>query len=154
MNRAYLQALDELRYSDPEEARRLAEVAVEQSPAALLPLSLGILGSAFRSLGRLAEAEEAIVTGIELARRSEDWWTTGNLVARHGYVVGDQGDMHGAAELAAEACSLTLETVRRAAQAVAAAHGARNRVKCRRGPGAGWEPETGRRRASPPSGNR
>jgi tetratricopeptide (TPR) repeat protein len=94
--------LDELRYSDPEEVvRRIREVIKTAEPAEI-PLALGVLGSAYRNLGFMEAARDAIEVGLRKAQQTGDWWTTANLAARLGYLLGDEGNWRAAVALASQ----------------------------------------------------
>lgn len=108
MDRSYLEELDNLRFSDPERSAELAAEALPKVVPSDRPLCLGVYGSARRVLGDLPTARLAIEEGLRAAYRADDWWTTANLTARLGYVVGDEGNWQDAASLAAQAACMYL----------------------------------------------
>jgi len=97
----YLETLDQQRYQEPEKVARLCLRAVDHVELSLLPRLLGIVGSTFRLLIRLDEAEHAMHAGIEIARLQADRSAEVDLLQRLSYVVADRGH-HGEALWLAE----------------------------------------------------
>lgn len=106
LGREYLDTLDEERFHRPEEAVRQATWALERVEPEMVPLCLGVLGSGWRLLMALDEAEHAICAGIGLAEGNRDQPTLADLLQRLGYVVADRGDYGEALRLAEKAAFL------------------------------------------------
>lgn len=99
----WIETLDELRYSDPGKVIRMAELHVDEVELELLPRFLGVIGSAWRLLLMLDEADHAIQLGIRIAEAQEAPSIVGRLLQRLSYVVGDYGEFRQAFDLAEEA---------------------------------------------------
>jgi tetratricopeptide (TPR) repeat protein len=104
----FLDTLDKQRYQEPEEVVRLALWAVDHIELELLPHLLGVVGSAWRLMILLDEAEYAIYAGIEIALQQADQPTVGNLLRRLSYVFANRGDREEALRLAERATIINL----------------------------------------------
>ncbi len=92
LGETYLTTLDRRRYHKPKEVMEQALWAVDYVELALMPRLLGVAGSALRLLIKLAEAEQAIHAGLEIAQQRGDQATVANMLRRLAYVVADRGD--------------------------------------------------------------
>ncbi|MCB1058547.1 MAG: tetratricopeptide repeat protein [Acidobacteria bacterium] len=88
----FLETLDRQRYDDPAGALRLGEQSVELIELAQLPRLLAIIGSSFRLLLRLDEAEHVFHVGIEIASLAEDPFMPALLARRLAHVFADRAD--------------------------------------------------------------
>jgi tetratricopeptide (TPR) repeat protein len=107
---AFLDTLDEQRYQKPEEVVSLAQWAVDHVELELLPRLLGVVGSAWRPMLLLDEAEHAIYAGIEITQERGDRFTVGNLLRYLSSVAGDRGDRAEALRLAEKAAMVHLRS--------------------------------------------
>lgn len=108
VGRALLESLDERRRTQPEEALKLALMAVEHVELELLPMLCGVIGSALRLLLRLDDAAHWLQLGLRETAHSGDILNHGHLLRRYSYVLAERADFLGAAETAEKATLLLL----------------------------------------------
>ena len=108
LERQHLESLDDLRYDDPERARRMAEDAIEFVDPVDLPLVLGIWASARRIQIRLEEGRYALRAGYEIARQQGNASAQANMVQRAAYLMSTDADYATALRLAERATILFL----------------------------------------------
>lgn len=95
-------ALDAQIFEDPAEVVRVGSWAVEKLELRQVPRVLGVVGSAWRLMNRLRDAEHAIHAGIRIAERL-DGTLPGNLLVRLASVLADRGEAPHALALAERA---------------------------------------------------
>ena len=98
----WIEMLDELRFEDPEKAVKSAQMHVDDVELELLPEFLGVVGSAWRLMFLLDQADHSVQLGIRIAQDSFSS-VLGNLFQRLSYVVADRGDYQAALGLAERA---------------------------------------------------
>ena len=92
-DRAWLDAMDRLRYDDPRQALDELHAGLEDlAPVELLPRGLGVAGSCLRMMAALDQAERLIELGLELAEQIGDELAVAEQLQRKAYVVGDRGE--------------------------------------------------------------
>ena len=101
-----LEKLEGMRYEDPEKCVRLALEAVERVAHEDLPRLLGLLGSAWRVLGKLRDAEHAIYASWQIALYKENHLAAAQAVQRMAYVAVGRGDEQEALRISKEAVIL------------------------------------------------
>jgi len=110
VGQALLNSLDERRRTRPEDALKLALMAVEHVELELLPVLCGVIGSALRLLLRLDEAAHWLQLGLRETARSGDIRNHGHLLRRYSYVLAERADFLGAARAAEKAILLLLRS--------------------------------------------
>ncbi len=104
-----LTKLEGMRYEDPKKLVRFAVEAVDRVELEDLPILLGMLGSAWRVLGRLRDAEHTIYAGWQISVRRGDHLGAARSVQRMAYVAGARGDHLEALRISKEAANLYAE---------------------------------------------
>ena len=84
-----IRELEELRYENAEEARRLGEELLKEAPDDLY--LLGVMGSIYRMLGKVEDALDILGEGIEIAKQGSDHSLTAKLYQRMTYTLVDFG---------------------------------------------------------------
>ncbi len=106
----YLEELDKLRYREPRETVRQAASIVNHVQLDLLPLLLGIAGSAYRRWNvQLDAAEHSILAGIRICHaRSVGEKSVAQLLLRLAYVQADRGEHASALRIAEKSMTLSM----------------------------------------------